>query len=452
MLKRIDLPTGLSDALLTPDGARLLVVSLTDPAVTIIDTLDDTVIARVPLNAPANSIVANVDSTRAYAASPTGALITAINLERNLPSGTLTLPGTLNVTNLLSMSPSGLLYIVVGDYANEIDPRTLRRISGRILARGIIGRPLFTPDGRFIVLPSVYDSVTARPVVFIATLFGEPSTATWTVPNTLDRVRIVSNSMAVGYSTSSRTFYRFGFGFPDGLTPITQLAPLAGQNVAGFGGTNESPQTRHLFLSSGNAVYRMSAATQAIAASHTLTSAAGIAIAPSVPSYAAVAKLQAVGPPSQTVTPGATSLPLIVRALDANDRPVGGADISFYSSKDAQLAKTFTVTNADGYAETAATLPNSASGFSVGASNGNATTYFSLRVALPSGQIGPGKMTLASGDGQILYSPNIAPGAMSVRLTNEAGTAYPGVPVDWTIVTGGGRLRRCVGAATVLTR
>ena len=40
-LKSIDLPTGSTDAVLTPDGRRLLVVSLNESAVTVIETVND---------------------------------------------------------------------------------------------------------------------------------------------------------------------------------------------------------------------------------------------------------------------------------------------------------------------------------------------------------------------------------------------------------------------------
>ncbi len=446
VLKSIDLPTGSTDAALTPDGKRLLIVSITDPALTVINTVTDRVIARIPLAAPANSVVVNFDSTVAFTASPNGAVITFVNLGGNYTingqtvdilagntvMGSLPLQKSLPITSRLAFAPNGQLYTVAGDLLLEIDPNTQTVTALGIAAKGVEGRPQFLFDGSQTLM-------AGSGGLALATLRQFRIDGTYAKPGvSIDHVRIVSESRAIGYSSADRTFYRIDLKPFLDVTPIAGLAELGRQHVAGIGGTPEDPQNRYIFLSSGSTVHRLDAKSNVVTASQTIGNIAGLAISPPVPSRGPVARIVAIDPRHPA------SLPLVARALDASGLPVRSAQVNIgeFSGDSGGIWRLFA--NADGYVhrddlfggsyEIYADTSSSSSFFS--SFYDVQRRYFDAREA----PVLPTTFRMHSGNGQIVDAGSEAPHTLQVRMMDQRELPIAGVPVEWSI-SGGGQLK-----------
>ncbi|MBY0507379.1 MAG: hypothetical protein K2X03_25920 [Bryobacteraceae bacterium] len=326
VLKVIDLPQGSTDAALTPDGKRLLLVSMTDAALTIFNTSTDRVMARIPLATPANSVAVNFESTRAFVALPAEGSVTAIDLGTNAVDKRIALGKEVKAMSQLAFAPNGLLYVAVNDLLHEIDPGNMQLIAATVPAKGVTGRPWFTFEGvQTLLLQSQPSGLTLAGV----RSYRSP-TADYAQPGvSIDRLRIVSESQAIGYSPADRTFYRIDLKPTLEVTPIPGLADLGRNPVAGFGGTHEYPKNRFLFVSSGKSIYKLDAETNLIVGSQTIGQLAGLPILPSVPSQREPASLYMIGEAVQSFPAGTTSLPVVMRSLDEAGLPVRGQSVRF---------------------------------------------------------------------------------------------------------------------------
>jgi uncharacterized protein (TIGR03437 family) len=444
VLASIELAAGLTDAALTPDGKRLLIVSTGDSALTIVNTATDRVIAKVALEAPAHTVVVNFESTQAFTASRSGALITRIDLGANVKSGTLALPNELPATNQLAFAPNALLYIVAGEVFNEIDPRSLKTIAAKVPAKGVYGRPQFVMDGsQALLIGSEGLMLIGLRQAVIAGSYSDPDVA-------IDRVRIVGESLAIGYSSRDRAFYRIGLKPFLEVAPLPDFASLGSESLAGLGGSNEDPLNRYLYLSAGKTTYRVDPRTNAVTASLTMPNLAGTMISPPVPSRKRGARLRVVDPVQSTLAP------MAVRVVDVDGIPVANSILSFdqnncWCSISGPPLTAFpeefmfwdVVTNSQGYAQTAvrsSKYPRAprVSVFGTGA----AEMYSSFALTRPNEP--PLIATQAAaidGSEQLVYSASEASEPLRVYAWDRFYFAVPGVAVDWSVVSGGGRVK-----------
>ena len=457
VLETIDLPGGSTDAALSPDGKRLLVVSMKEAVLTIIHTKTNRVMARVGLEAPANSVAVNFESTRAFVTlpGPSGRMM-GIDLGPNTLLGTVKLAGELKAVNGLTLAPNGMLYFVAGELLHEVNPANLELIASSVPAPGVVGRPQFLFDGRQALLVSDVDPSTKAAALRLTELretYAAPVFSRLGV--SIDQVRIVSASRAIGYSSVDRSFYSIHLLPTLSVSPLPAWAALGREGVSGLGGTPEDPLNRYLFISSGQSVYRINPETNEVTASIRLGRPAGVAIAPPVPSKAAAARMFGFTPPQAFGLDGKTTLPLAMRVLDANGLPVGGKPMIFVNTQgDAGLIIP-TYTNAHGYAQRSI-----GAGESLSARLGvwlhrefDGWKDLHLRVALDSKGMenqdwDSERVVVAEGDGQLVASDVEAPRPIRVQVSGKYGVDS-GVTVAWRMVEGGGELRF---AATVTDR
>ena len=443
-LKNIDLGTGSTDATLTPDGRRLLIVSLNESALTVIETVNDNVLVKVPLSAPANSVVSNFESSRAFTASPNGAVVTAVDLTTNIPIGTITVPSEITLVSGLGVAPNGLIYLSAVNRLFEIDPRSVQLTpSAAIVMTGSPGRPQFTPDGTRALMNN-FTPISGGSALILADLNNRTTQFTSLLGLTIDRFRIVSNTLAFGYAPGSQTLYNINLS-PLSVAPANTPGIPPTLNFRGFSSSNEAPQNRFFFLSNGNTVYKIDIATNTITGTQALTNASGIPVFPAQPSSGALANLFAINQ-QQFVPNGGTTLPLVVRALDANGVPIAGASVTYATTANGVTFANATVTtNSDGYAQTSAVAPNFQTSLTIVATVGLTNTQvFTINVGFPTGGSGgtggTGKLTILDGNGQILFSNSPTPKPMRVRVVDGHGNPVPTANVLWSLLSGGGQL------------
>lgn len=443
-LKSIDIGTGSTDATLSPDGRRLLIVSLNESALTVIETVNDNVLVKVPLSAPANTVVCNFESSRAFTASPNGAVVTAIDLATNVAIGTISVPSEITLVSGLGVAPNGLIYVSAVNRLFEIDPRSVQLTpAAAIVMTGSPGRPQFTPDGTRALMNN-FTPISGGSALILADLNNRTTQFTSLSGLTIDRFRIVSNTLAFGYAPGSQTLYNINLN-PLSVAPSSTPGLPPTLNFRGISSSNEAPQNRFLFLSNGNTLYKIDIASNTVSATQALTNAAGIPAALSQPSSGALANLFAINQQQFVATSG-TTLPLVVRALDANGVPIGGAGVTYSSTAN---GVTFTnpnvTTNSDGYAQTSALVPTFQTSLTIVATVGVGNTQvFTINVGFPGGGSGgtggSGKLSILDGNGQIMFSNSPTPKPMRVKVSDANGNPVPTATVIWALLSGGGQL------------
>lgn len=443
-LKNLDLPAGSSDAYLTPDGRRLLVVSINEAFLTVIETANDNVLLKVPLSAPANSVVANFESTRAFTASPNGAVVSGIDLSTNTVIGALPVPSEITLVSGLGVGPNGLIYVTAVNRLFEIDPRTLQLTpAAAIVLTGSPGRPQFTPDGNKVLMNN-FTPISGGSALILADLTTRTTQFTSLNGITIDRFRILSNTLAYGYAPGNQTVYNISLN-PLSAAPASTAGVPTNLTFRGFGSSNEAPQNRFLYLSGGNSVYKIDIVANTLSSTQTLTNAAGVPVFNSVPSTATLANLFAINQ-QQFVPTGGTTLPLVVRALDANGVPISGLTIGFATSANGvTIANPNVLTNSDGYAQTSAVVPNFQTSLTIAATAGQGfTQVFTINVGFGGGggggTGGTGKISIFDGNGQIILSSSPTPRPMRVQILDGQGKPVPFATVTWSLLSGNGSL------------
>jgi len=445
VLKSLDLPAGSTDAYLTPDGRRLLLVSLNESFLTIIETSNDTVLLRVPLTAPANSVVSNFESSRAFTSSPNGAVVTAVDLITNAAIGTLTVPSEIApLASGLGVAPNGFIYLSAVNRLFEIDPRLVQLTpGGAIVLTGSPGRPQFTPDGSRALMNN-FTPIAGNSVAILADLTTR-TVQTVTIPGLIiNPLRVVSNNLAYGFATAGQTLYNINLS-PFTITPVATAGLPSPLTFRGFSGSNEAPQNRFFFVSSGNTVYRVDVATNLVTGTQALTNSSGIPVFQPLPSIAPVANIFAFNQ-QQFVAISGTTLPLVIRAVDANGLPVAGAPVTYSTtSNGVSFANPSIFTNSDGYAQTTATVPSFQTSVNLVATvAGTNTQVFTVNVGFNvgggGGAGGSGKILVFDGNGQIVFSQAPTPRPMRVRVVDGNGNPVATATVRWTITAGNGTL------------
>ena len=445
VLKSLDLPAGSTDAYLTPDGRRLLVVSLNESFLTIIETSGDNVLLRVPLAAPANSVVSNFESGRAFTASPNGAVITAVDLTTNAAIGTITVPSEIApLASGLGVAPNGFIYVSAVNRLFEIDPRTFQLNPGAtIVMTGSPGRPQFTPDGSRALMNN-FTPLAGNSAVILADLTTR-TVQTAALPGLIvNPFRVVSNTLAYGFASAGQALFNINLS-PLSITPVTTAGLPSPLTFRGFSGSNEAPQNRFFFVSSGNTVYKVDVATNLVTSFQTLTNASGIPVFQSLPSTAPVANIFAINQQQFVAISGTTS-PLVIRAVDANGAPVAGAPVTYSTTANGvTFANPSIFTNSDGYAQTTATVPSFQTSVNLIATvAGTNTQVFTANVGFNvgggGGAGGSGKILIFDGNGQIVFSQSPTPRPMRVRVVDANGNPVPTATVRWTITSGNGTL------------
>jgi uncharacterized protein (TIGR03437 family) len=490
-------PNPLNCGALSPDGSRLVVG---ENAVHIFDTgtnVDLTPNGLVLGNgAPIVGVAVSYDSSTAYAlATYNGnSYLAAINMAQLAVTSTLNIAGS---ATALALGPNALLYVSAPSQILEINPATMAATPGGTIAVDATpGKLVFTPDGNYalganqtygtqpaIVLLNLNNHLIEGSVPFTGLTALESSPLTGQ-PAVFDSLYVASAATVYAYSSGAQTLYAAQIGTNGGLAleiPVianVTISAVAAMTVSNDLGSpaylnalgNQVPARnfpQYLFAVSNGALdpasatgldnlYRIDPASSLLTQQIPLNSTTPGAVAyysPTFTNNTPVAALMYGN--NQTLMPGATALPLVLRVVDQNGLPISGTSVNFTVGtgaaaglSNASVTPVNTVTGADGYAEaifTAGSGPADIGAISVTASvdAGAVTETYTMNVATAPATTST--LTIVSGQGQVILANPLngqlgTAAPFTVLATASNGTPVPNALVTFTITVGAGSL------------
>ncbi len=435
-------------AAMSPDGRWLIVGA--GASAYVIDTSTDAVVLPAPVQGSVRDIAFSLDSASAFVLSNSASAgyLTPLTFPA-AGSGAPTAAAAVQLDDLgnaIATGPNGLLYVAIANRFETFNPKTVQKIGSDITVNGQPQKPVFTSDGKYAFSSNPTTSGTAvwqfdlqnRLVAASLPSFGA----------TFDRLLLINDTRLLAVSSQFQAIYDVTVT-PGGLQVTRTSLPF--NNVQGITISNETPARTAYVVSSdaAPALYQVDLTTNTKVGSVPVTSTVGqvVTYLPAYPTSGATT-LQVYGG-VQTLAPGATSSPLVVRALNASGAPVTGLTVTFsVPSGSGLLSATTAVTNSDGYAQTYFTAPTAPGSVIVTAAAAGLTPA-TFTMTVPSagggGPSGAPGISIASGNGQIV--PPQFPATLTVKVTDAAGNPTPNVTVTFTITQGSGSL----GGATSTT-
>jgi len=464
-------------AVLSPDGSRLVLATTPIPTSSgttasvmyIFSTDSNTDLTPAGISVGDSTIldlVVSYDSQTAYALGTLegNSYLVAISLVQNTVTATLNINGP---ASSLALGPNGLLYVGAPGKILEVSPTSFTTTPGGVTnIDATPGRLVFTPDGHYGL------AVNQTPDTGLAVVLLDLTTHTvaGTVPNTglsapFDRLLVASNNIVYAFSSAAQSLYTLQIGSTGGIIlevpsvpgiTFSAISAVGLSNDLGVPGRN-FPQ--FLFVVSNGILYRIDPATSTMSQQVTLSSNPdSVAFwSPTVTGNTAATTL--LYGDNQALSPGATSLPLVVRVLDANGLPISGIPVSFTVAS-GTVAPALAATGADGYAEaifTAGKAPADIGAFTVNV--GGASAVFTVNVGGGVGNLGgtgPIVLSIVSGQGQIVFvDPTMTNPAtvipFTVRVTDPNRNPVAYTPVTFAIASGVGALSSPDGSSQKVT-
>jgi large repetitive protein len=443
------LSTAPSQAIVTPDGTLLVVAAGT---VHIFSTASNLELVSGGVSQGSGigtfAIAASLDSTAIFALGTNGngtSQLNSINTSSNAVTAALALS---QKASAVSVGPNGLVYVSLPNEILEVDPRTLKpTLNGAISVTGTPGPLVFTSDGQY--------AIGANQALFgnsllIATL----ATHTSTDPNLglpqLTSLQVIGVDSLLALSTQG--LYQITISNPVNVIPIS--VPNLSTGLLAITATNDVPAGTHstvqtAYLVSSTGLYEYNPASQAVVTEYPIAPN----VTPGALSYAVPAETTAESHPAtllaygtnQTILPGATSQPLVVRVLDPNNLPLSGYSVEFQTNG-GSLNSTSAVTGSNGYALTSLNAPATAGVISVTATAGSLKATFSVVVSTTAQTGGSSTLSIIAGQGQLMFadtSTAAGPGygsPLQVLASDTNGNPIVGLPVTFSIPSALGTL------------
>ncbi len=450
------LPNPATAAVLTPDGKLLAVAAST---LHLFNTSTNTEVVSGGLSQGSGvstfDVASSLDASTLFALGSTsagGSQLTAFSTATLAATGSMAIP---QGATAVAVGPNGLVYVSVADEILEINPVTLQPTAGGIIAvSGVPGRIAFTPDGQYAIAANQATSPNSS--LFVVTLASHGVVA----PN-LGLPQIVS-LRAIGVSGGADTLVVMaGQGiYQIALGSTITVAPLAVSGlpsvVHAFAESNEVPggalaTVKYLYVDAGSDMYQINLATNNLVGEYPLGGAASGGVldfaAPALTPTQSVATSLVTYGTNQTILPGATTTPLVVQVLDANNHPLMGEQIKFQTSASgASLSAATVTTAANGDALTYLTAPATPGPITVTATLGALSANFSITVSTSAGGATSPQLTIVAGQGQLMAAETdtqLGPGygsPLEVLVTASNGNPLVDVPVTFTVPANGGSI------------
>lgn len=437
-----------SAAIITPDGRKLFVVA---GALFGFDTATDTpLFGGVSSAAGAVDLAASLDGSRILVLANTsaGSTLFAVDPGTGQSLGSVSLPA---FASAVSVAPNGLAYVSLQGGIAEVDPRTLS-IRTQIPVTGRPGKLAYTGDGKIGV--AVNQTPFTGTAVFGFDLINR--LATISVPlasfgniSSVDKIFPLTTNRALVLSAQSQTLY-----------DVTLSPPSANVfSPTGIGGavaavvSNDVPTPTHsitqfVYYTTAGTLYRYDLSTNTPSGTVSLAAPEGALSFVTGANTGAPASILTFGD-NQAVAPSATSLPLVIRALDAQGKPLSNVPVTFSTTATGAVLQTVsTNTTSDGYALTSVTAPATAGAIAISAVAAGASTSFTVNVGGTSGGGGGGGgsaagLTIIAGQGQLLPDQSFTSftgSSLIVQLKDAAGNPVSSSPITFTVTQGIGGL------------
>jgi uncharacterized protein (TIGR03437 family) len=438
-------------AALSPDGSRLAVAAGT---LHIFNTANDTDLVAGGINVGATlsviDVAAGLDGTTFYSLA-TGegtSQVNSIDVASQLVTGTLGFRGT---ASSISVGPNGLIYVTFSNEVVDINPNTFaENPAGPISMNATPGRPAFTPDGQYAVFPN-QTPVTGSSLVLVSL---QSRTVISTAPNlqfAVNSLLVTGTNTLLAYASSTQLAYQVtissgtlsinSYNIPGSSDTSTALAvsnevPILGLPYVSSVYAAANGDVEQLNPQSGQLISKVLLPSGVVGGALTYTR-------PAVTGALPVTLLPYGG--GQTLANNATSLPLVVRVLNASSLPISGVTVTFTTNgTGTSVSPASAVTTSAGYAITYLNSGSTNGQLEVTATAGTHSTLFEMTVGLPTGS-SAGALSFVSGQGQLLpegYDTDggITGSHLSVLVTNSSGDLLPGAPVSFMITEGTGSL------------
>ena len=396
--------------------------------------------------------------------------------------------------NALTLSPQNLLYLAANNVITVIDPVALVQVGNSIALGGFDCSQLeFTPDGTTAYAINQSPRGSGAASLLALTISSEtvsywPTLSSQTGPQLSSVFVGGNNNCASGrcifayaspaaQNSTTGTFYDVTPATSGLSVSVSQPSPTLATAISLPGApcqgavsvancvlaatvSNELPASNYIYvlIANGTQPYldRISIATDTISVengSPALTT--GNMQFVSVPVQGTATQFITFNN-IQTVNPGATSLPLIARAIGAGGLPVYNTPGTFSVLSTSGLVintPSFT-TGADGYAQTTVSVPTAGATCPSGVCTvtltlGGSTTTFSINVpgsggvctvnCGTSGNSSP-QVIITSGQGQLVPIGNPAQLPLSVEITDTNGNPLANQTVSFAVTSGNGQI------------
>lgn len=425
---------------LTGDARRLVVIG---SGVQVIDTATDTVLPNsTALNVGTNpiSVAVSSDSKRAFVLSRDTGRLYAINLETATAGGDIAIPGQ---ATAVSVGPNSLVYVSAQNAVYEIDPQALTQ-RGAISLNGLPGPVSFTPDGRVGIAPNL-STVTGKSA-FHLDLIRRTNTDIPFTGFALSKIVVADNATAYAFSETTSRVYQISLTTP-GSPAQFSVAGAVFEDARDIVVSNELASAKHLFLLTSRGIFQIHRSTSNVVGPNSVPFGGTLSYAGPAATGTPTSLLQINN--TQFVAPGGTSLPLIVRALNAEGLPLANVPVQFATTTTSTLSNATATTDQRGYAQTTVTIPStSATGAQTfTAAAGGQQVTFTINVGTETGGgtggtggTPTGGLQILKGQGQITGQGYATTQPLTVIVKDASGNPVKNVPIAWAIAQGSGTL------------
>lgn len=428
---------GITNAWLTPDGSRLLVVA---GNLRVFDTSTDQEVtpqSGYPI-ANVTDLAISPDSKKIYTFSGTTQTIYVVDLTTN--QVVLSVPAK-TFSASIQVAPNGLVYLASGNLISELDPVTLQT-RGTISFAGQPGKLLFSADSTRAFAANS-QAIGSTPVLVYDLVNRTLAGGAGTIGATFSNLTVISPTQLVGVSTQTGDLNFIPVAGGASTEAVFQGATGSYSGFVSVFASEEAPSPRSLFLVQTNRLIKVDLATSTVLSESPINATGSAA-------SGFYLKDQATGAPStaiqygnnQTIVSSTAGAPIGVRMLNAKGQPLGGVEVTFSSTTSGPiLGATSVITSPDGYAYTTVNAPQATGTYTLTAVTSSTSSTFTVTVvATPptpgGGGSPPGAPTIFSGNGQV-RPPSTSLGCPLVVVVKDAsGKPMPNVQVTWSVTLG----------------
>ena len=219
------------------------------------------------------------------------------------------------------------------------------------------------------------------------------------------------------------------------------------EDVRDIAVSNELPVATHLFPPTARGLFQVHRSTNNVVGPNSVPFSGTLSYAGPAATGSPTSLLQVNN--TQTVAPGGTALPLIVRALNAQGLPLANVPVQFATTSGLTLSNATATTDQLGYAQTNVAIPSTtatgAQTFTAAA--GGQSVTFTINVGTGTGTGGGGTggtptgvLQVLKGQGQIVGQGYVTTQPFTVIARDAAGNPVKNVPVAWSVSQGPGTL------------
>lgn len=421
-------------AALTPSGRYIIVA--TSNNVSVLDTTSDSIVTTLAINGVVDLAIAR-DGSRAYVL--TSSQLSAFDLNVFSFTGSIPLSGgTAGVT----VGPNGLIYVSATNILYELAPDGSLYKGQAIGLNALPGKPYIIGDSLGNLRAIMVNTNPGFGGSSLITVdLGTRVITTLPISGvTFDRIAPVSVNRVLASTVNGGPLYDITLPSSAQLASFNNLPSSSLTSVRGLITSNEATNARYAYIALAGSLARVDLSSNSLSGQLSLSATAGSLAYAAASASGLVATTAIPYNAGQSILPGtASSLPLVVRALDANGRPLRGVPVNWTAGSVgiSFIGNTSSQTDVDGYATIGLVAPVTSGAFQVVANVGSGVIVqvpFNLNAG--TGVTGPtGAITATGGNGQVIRELSTTGDYLKVTVRDSAGNPVPNALVNWAVNT-----------------